>query len=320
MIKKTLSLMLAAAIIAVSGCNSGTAQTTTESIIEPSEAWDYEMYIEDLDYYMDRYIQNYDSARNAFGLQDAASTKNYLEEVLDALGSLENVIYPPNLEEVHREFLYAVGLQKELAESNIELTSYIDISGNPTAEEQSSLDNLNAEAEEILAKIEDGGDIREAWMNAKNAAFSYLPNGEYKAYVSTLTVLWDKYINKLYEFEDACYNGNFTQIDKLYEKCIDVLSDIENIDTPESLSSYQAAIIEAISTDRNYCLAMKTMADLAPEYGNVAEEDLPDDVKATVIECTETINNFYNYDYEAGETDPLSEAVYAALDFADSQA
>ncbi len=318
MIKKTLAIILAAMIIAVSGCNSNTAQTTTESVAAPSEAWDYEMYVEDLDYYMERYIEQYNSAREAFKLQDASATRSYLEEEIDALTGLESVIYPPNLEEVHSELLYAAGLEKELAESNIELT-YIDTSDNLTPEEQSSLDNLNAEAKEILTKIEDGGNIRTAWVNAKNAAFSYLPNGEYKAYVSTLTVLWDEYINVLYGFEDACYNGNFTQIDKLYERCIDVLSDIENIDTPESLCSYQAAIIEAISTDRNYCLAMKTIADLAPEYENVAEEDLPDDVKATVIECTETINSFYNYDYEAGETDPLSEAVYAALEFAETQ-
>ena len=72
MIKKTLAVILAAMVVALSGCNSAkpAEATTTKAVAPPSEAWEYEMYIEDLDYYTELCIQNYDAMQYALSVQD----------------------------------------------------------------------------------------------------------------------------------------------------------------------------------------------------------------------------------------------------------
>lgn len=316
MIKKTLAVILAAAILAVSGCNGGTEQTTTVNA-EPSEAWDFETYIEDIDFYMQKYIKNYDSAKDAFKLQDPEKTRQCLNEVLDSLNGLEGVIYPAELEDVHGELLHAVGLQKKLAECNIELTSYTGTSDELSDEELNSLNALNAEASEILTEIEDGGKIMKAWLNAKNAAFSYLPCGEYKAYDFTLETYWNDYVAENDKLYLVFFEGAEGDAVAISENCLNALSGIENMEVPESVRPYHDDIIEALSAERNYCLAIKAIRETNNEYPGLAFEELPADVQAKVEECTEVINNYYNE--ENAEYYAAFNAVSAASEFAMSQ-
>lgn len=316
MIKKTLALMLAVAIIAVSGCNSGTAQTTTVNT-EPSESWDFETYIEDIDFYMQKCINNVDSAKNAFKLQDAAETRKYLNEVLNSLNGLEGIIYPAELEEVHNKLLYIVGLQKKLTECNMKMTDFIEKPDDLTSDDYSELEKINAEASEITAEIEEGGKIMKAWLNAKNAAFSYLPYGEYKAYDFTLETYWNDYVAKNDELYMVFFDGDEGDAIAISESCLDALSEIENMEVPESVRPYHDDIIEALSAERNYCLAIKAIRETNNEYAGLAFEDLPADVQAKVEENSEVINNYYNE--ENAEYDAAFNAVSAASEFAMSQ-
>lgn len=319
MIKKTLALILTAVVL-LSGCSNsgGTAQTTTESTAAPSEAWEYEFYIEDLDYFMNQYLQNYDSARNAFANEDGAAVRNYLENVLEALNSLESVIYPPDLEEVHSKFLFAVGLQKELAECNTEISYYIGDTSSLTSDDYSELNNLNSKGNSLLSKIRDGNDIQKAWINVKNAAFANLPNGEYKAYVSTLEILWQLYIVNYNRIYDVLFNNGGDDIQLLYENCLETLSEIENMEVPEQLKLYHDDIIAAIPYDREYLMTVKSLKELIDKYQATAPEDAPADVRSQIEKYSEII---YNYPSEDNtEYFALYNAVITALDFADAQA
>ncbi len=319
MIKKTLALILAALVL-LSGCSNsgGTAQTTTTAAAAPSEAWEYEFYIEDLDYFMNQYLQNYNSARNAFVAQDGASVRNYLKNALEALNSLENVIYPPNLEEVHGKFLYAVELQKELAECNTEISYYIGNTGSLTSDDYSELNNLNSKGNSLLSEIRDGNDIQKAWINSKNAAFVYLPNGEYKAYVSTLEILWERYITDYNRLYDVLFNKGEDDIRLLYENCLERLSEIENMEVPEQLKLYHDDITAAIPYDREYLMTIKAFKELIDEHQAANPEDTPADVKAQMDEYWEVI--YYYPSEDNAEYFALYNAVITALEAADTLA
>lgn len=309
-----------AAMLMLTGCSnsSGASGTTTESVAQPSEAWDYEMYVEDLDYYMEQYIQLYDSARDAFRIQDTEATKNYLDSLIDALNGLDGIVYPPELEEAHSVLLYAAGLEKELAEVNLELNAYVNTTEELTDKDQDSLEKINAKADEILTKMEDGGSIRKAWMNAKNAAFSYLPNGEYKSYTFNLETLWDKYITEYNTLYDIFFEGVEGDAVLICENCLEILSEIENIEAPEQVKPYHDDVIAALSQEREYCQAVKTIRELNIEYQGVAFEDLPDDIREQVNECSEIIDNYFNE--ENPDYDAAYNAVAAAFEFAEALA
>ncbi len=320
MIKKALSIILAVMVIAASGCNNsgGTAQATTTAAVAPSEAWEYEMYIEDLDYFMDKYFQNYFSAKNAMAIMDAVSLKDYLENALEALAELKKVIYPPNLEEVHSEFLYNVGLAEELMECNQKISDYIARADSLTDEDYGELEVIYAEVEDILAKIDEGGGILTAWFNAQKAAYSYLLNGEYKAYSAELESLWDTYVTEMNLFTEVFFNGAEGDAVTISNDCLSLLSRIEDIEAPEQLKTYHDDIIKAIQTERNLYQTIISLVELNNEYRGIAFEDRPADVQKLTKEYSETIDAFYNEDNT--EYYALYDAVCAALDFAESQA
>lgn len=319
MLKKILSAILAAMVIAASGCNGGgTAQTTTAAAAAPSEAWEYEMYIEDLDYFMDKYFQNYFPAKNAMAIMDAVSLKDYLENALEALAELKKVIYPPNLEEIHSDFLYSVDLAEELMECNLKISDYIARADSLTDEDYGELEVIYAEVEDILDKMDEGNGILNAWFGAQKAAYSYLPNGEYKAYSAELESLWDTYVTEINLFTEVFFNGAEGDAITLSNDCLSLLSRIEDIEAPEQLKIYHDDVLKAIQTERNLYQTVISLVQLNSEYREIAFEDRPADVQEQTKEYSETIDAYYNE--ENTEYYALYDAVCAALDFADTQA
>lgn len=318
MTKKIISLILAAMLVTVSGCSNGTnEQMTTENTVPVSDVMDYEMYIEDLDYYMNQYVQSYESAAEAYRTQDSSSAKNYLGNALDALNSLRNIIYPPNLEDIHSELLSSAELQKKVIECDIELTSF-GASDELSDEERNSLNALNAKAAEILAEIEEKGRVSDAWHNAKNAAFSYIPNGEYRAYASTLEALFNDYITEVNKLYGIIFDGTGGNALLICENLTETFSEIENMEVPEQLKTYHDEIIEAISIERECCSTVESFVALGSGYQGVAFEDLPADVQAQMGECMEKIDSFF--DEENEDFAALYNAVVSALEFAESKA
>ena len=320
MLKKILSAILAAMIIAASGCNGGgTAQTTTTAAVAPSEAWEYEMYIEDIAYFGERCLQGIYDAQSAFSTMNEADAKKHLEGTLEALTSLEGVIYPPNLEEVHGQLLKTVEIQKEYNECRLDLAGYLSEYPALTPEESAEYEKIAARMKEISDRINEGGyAFYKNWIAAQNAAFSYLYNGEYRAYAAELEYSWDAYVEQFSKFYEIYFNGGEGDIAIHLDNALTILFNIENMTVPEQLKSCHEEIKKAMPAERDALQAMLTMADLYRQYPGTEFADMPAEVQDEIDECGEIFDKYFsenNTDYYA-----LDEAIGAALESADTLA
>lgn len=322
--KKTLlAISLSVMMLLSAGCSKentavsviGGADGTTSAVVAgQAEAWEYELYIEEIDYSMEKYLQDNFEFRYALAYQETAAAKEYLESAIAALGELDKTVCTPDLEEVHSNFLYAVGLAKEYDERYMESLGYTEKGDYNSPEVEALIAELNA----IREKIGESEEIYTAWINAKKAAFSCLPNGEYKAYSAELEILVFVYYADKYLLTDVLFNGASDDLLSLSNQCLRTLSSIENMDVPEQIKSYHDDILEAIQTERNLYQATTTLAELTSEYQGLEAEEFPAGVQKQLQECFDTINIFYNE--ENPEYYDLYNALSAALDFADAQA
>lgn len=319
MLRKTLSAVLAAMILAVSACSSTTQPAaTTAAAVAPSEAWEYEMYIEDLAYFGDRYLQGTYAAQSAFSMMNEADAKKHLEGALEALISLEGVIYPPNLEETHGKFLQTVEIHKELTECRLDIAGYISEYPDLSPEESAEYEKADSRMNEISGRIEEGGyTFNKYWIAAQNAAYSYLHNGEYRAYSAELKYLLDSYDEQFIKFSEI-FNGAEGDIAIHLDNSLIILSNIENMTVPEQLKSCHEEIKKAMPAERGAIQALLTITNLYRQYPGTEFADMPAEVQDEIVECSEIFNNFFsenNTDYYA-----LNDAIHAALEAADTQA
>lgn len=313
---KKLSAFLLSSVLLFSGCNGDqSSQTTTENIIPPSEAWEYEMYIEDLDYFAERYLQDIYAAQSAFSMMNEADAKKYIESALEALAGLEGVIYPPDLEEVHGQFLQTVEIQKEYAECRMDLADYLSEYPDLTPEERVKFDEISSRRDDISARINEGGyTFYNNWIAAQNVAFSYLQGGEYRAYAAELEYLWDVYAEEFGKFYEIYFSGGEGDIAVHLDNSLTVLFNMENMTVPEQLKSCHEEIKRAISTERDALQALLTIVGLYRQYPGTEFEDMPADVRDEIQKCGEVFDNHFNEnnaDYYA-----LDEAVSTALEAA----
>ena len=320
MLRKTLSAVLAAMVIAVSACSSTTQPAaTTTAAAAPSEAWEYEMYIEDLAYFGDRYLQGTYAAQSAFSMMNEADAKKHLEGALEALISLEGVIYPPNLEETHGKFLQTVEIHKELTECRLDIAGYISEYPDLSPEESAEYEKADSRMNEISGRIEEGGyTFNKYWIAAQNAAYSYLHNGEYRAYSAELKYLLDTYDEQFIKFCEIYFNGDEGDIAIHLDNSLIILSNIENMTVPEQLKSCHEEIKKAMPAERGAIQAMLTITNLYRQYPGTEFADMPAEVQDEIDECSEIFYNFFSEnssDYYA-----LNDAIHAALEAADTQA
>ena len=314
MSKKILSAILAVMVIALSGCNnSQTAQTTTIAEAAPSEAWEYEMYIEDLEYFSGRYFQGIYAAQSAFSMMNEDDAKKHLESTLEALTGLEGVVYPPNLEEAHGQLLKTVEIHKEYNECRLDLAGYLSEYPDFTPEESAEFEKISARMNEIAGRIDEGGyRFYGNWMTAQNAAFSYLQNGEYRAYSAELEYLCDTYAEEFSKFYGIYFNGDEGDIAIHLDNCLTMLDKMENMTVPEQLKSCHEEIKKAVSTERDALQALMTIVELYRQYPGTEFADMPAEVQDEIDECGEAFDKFFsenNTDYYA-----LDETTSAALE------
>ncbi len=322
MTKKILSLILAAMLVTSSGCSNGTKeQQTTENTVPASDAWEYEMYIEDLDYYIELCIQNYDALQYSLSVQDPYEAEKNIDNIFKNINDIENIIYPPNLEESHAEFLATLSLHKELVECYREVIGYMKKSDSLTQEDYDELDKINARGESVEAKINEEGNINDACFKAKEAAFLNLPNGEYKFYAHTLQILWDRYMGQINYFYEVFINGVEEDVTGLCNDALGTLSRIENMKVPESVKPYHDEIIKLLPTEREMCQTAKTLQELYTKYHITNDisslENAPADIQEQANECYDILNGYLELNSEYHITD---DAVFSALEFAESKA
>ncbi len=319
MIKKTLAIILSAVLL-FSGCNSSqTAQATTTAAVAPSEAWEYEMYIEDLEYFSGRYFQSIYAAQSAFSMMNEADAKKHVGSALEALTGLEGVIYPPNLEEAHGQFLQTVEILKELTECRLDLAGYLSEYPDFTPEESEEYNKIATRMNEISDRINEGGYIfYDDWISVQNAAFSYLQGGEYRAYSAELEYLCDTYAEEFSKFFGIYFNGDEGDIAIHLDNCLTMLDKMENMTVPEQLKSCHEEIKKAVSTERDALQALMTITELYRQYPGTEFADMPAEVQDEIDECGEVFDKFFSEnstDYYA-----LDETTSAALEAAHTQA
>ncbi len=320
--KALLAISLSVMILLSAGCGKeneavsvlGGADSPTATVVAgQAEAWEYELYIEEIDYSMDKYLTAYYSARYALAYQDTAAAKEHIDSEIEALGELEKTVSPSDMEEVHSKFLRAVGLVKENEECYRDYLGYTE-KGDYNSPE---VEALIAELDTIKKKINESEHISTAWFNVQNAVFSRLPNGEYKSYSARLGYIWDGYVLYGDLIAGAFFDGASGDLLSLSNGCLSALSSIENMDVPEQMKPYHNDISEAIPMERDFCQAVVDIMETYGEYSGLKPEDMPADAQKKIQECQKTIDAYYSEDNS--EWDALYNAVCAALDFADAQ-
>ncbi len=293
----------------------GGADGTTATVVAgQAEAWEYELYIEEINYSMDKYLTGYYSARYALAYQDTAAAKEYVDSSIEALGELGKTVCPSDLEDVHGKFIYAVGLAKEFDECYIDYLGYTEKGDYNSPEVEALVAELNA----IKTKMDESEKISAAWFNVLSEAFSRLPNGEYKSYSSKLEYLWNDYVVNGELIAGVFYDGASGDLQSLADSCLSALSSIEGMDVPEQMEPYHNDISEAITMEREFCQAIVDILETYNEYSGLKAEDMPAAAQKKIQERQKTIDAYYSEDNI--EWDTLYNAVCAAIDYADAQA
>lgn len=308
---KKISAFILTAVMLLSGCNSSAGtDSTTASPVVTAEAWEYEYYIEELDYHMGKYDAAVAEFSELVALQDWSAAKKEAESHIELLDNISEIIIPVGLEECEEDILTAVEYEKEYRRMAVQLFDcYINGS------EQAQIDALALELDELG---KENISINSAVNAAREKAFSYLPNGEYRAYVMNLETLWNKYVTESDKLYDVFFNGAEGDALVLSGNCLEILSEIENMEVPEQVKPYHDDILKAIPAEREYCLAVKTIKELNNEYQGLAFEDTAADVQEQVKKCSEIIDNYLSEENE--DFDALYDAVVAAGEFAEAQA
>ena len=236
----------------------GGADGTTATVVAgQAEAWEYELYIEEINYSMDKYLTGYYSARYALAYQDTAAAKEHVDSSIEALDELKKTVSPSDLEDVHNKFIYAVGLAKEFDECYIDYLGYIEKGDYQSPEVEALIAELNV----IKTKMDESEKISAAWFNAQSAAFSRLPNGEYRSYSARLECLWNDYGVNGELIAGVFYDGASGDLQSLADSCLSALSSIEDMEAPEQMKPYHDDVSEAIPMEREFCQAIADITE-----------------------------------------------------------
>lgn len=176
--KKLIILLLTAFVL--SSCSAKPVQqtTTTSAATAAADAWEYEFYVEDIDYYTLKYIDVVDKVTEANELMDYTALKEGYGECVQALEKFYEIAYPAPLEEKHSKFLSVIDREKRMNEILESMCSfyvkYDSYEPEFTPEEQTEMQNLQDELDRLYKESEN--DI--SMWDAKNAvleeAYSYL--------------------------------------------------------------------------------------------------------------------------------------------------
>lgn len=176
--KKHIILLLAAFVLSSCSANPKPQTTTTSVATASADSWEYEFYVEDIDYYMSEYIDKMDKVTEAVELMDYTALKEGYGECVQALDKFYEIAYPEPLEEKHSKFLSVIDREKRINEILEEIyaygVKYDSPDSNLTPEEQSEMQRLQDELDRLYKESEN--DI--SMWDAKNAvleeAYSYL--------------------------------------------------------------------------------------------------------------------------------------------------
>ena len=176
--KKLIILLLTAFVL--SSCSAKPAQqtTTTSAATASADAWEYEFYVEDIDYYMTKYVDATNKVAEANELMDYTALKKGYGECVQALDKFYEIAYPAPLEEKHSKFLSVIDREKRMDEILESLSSfyvkYYSFEPEVTPEEQTEIQNLQDELDQLYKESENDISMWDARTAVLEEAYSYL--------------------------------------------------------------------------------------------------------------------------------------------------
>ena len=172
--KKLIILLLTALVL--SSCTTRTAKqtTTTTTVKAVTEAWEYEYYIDDIDYYMNKYVEVLDKASEAEQLQDYGAMKKAYKDCRIALDKFYDIVCPEPLLEKHNTFLLAVDSEKEFYGLMLETLDFAENIDELSPEEQMKFANIEMSIESWFEESERGLSFWDAHNVVLEEAYSYL--------------------------------------------------------------------------------------------------------------------------------------------------
>ena len=176
--KKLIILLLTAFVL--SSCSAKPVQqtTTTSAATAAADAWEYEFYVEDIDYYTLKYIDVVDKVTEANELMDYTALKEGYGECVQALDKFYEISYPAPLEEKHSKFLSVIDREKRMNEILESMCSfyvkYDSYEPEFTPEEQTEMQNLQDELDRLYKESENDISMWDARTAVLEEAYSYL--------------------------------------------------------------------------------------------------------------------------------------------------
>lgn len=165
--KKIIAVLVILPVLGITGCNAenrNKVETTTEAV--RSDAWEYEYYIEDLDYYFSEYKAAVTKFSEFAALQDWNAAKEEAKSHIEILDNIASIVTPPGLAEYQSDILTAIEYEKEYRRLAVEVFDcYIN------GYDQSRIDEISLELSELSKQ---NISIETTIVSAREAAQVYL--------------------------------------------------------------------------------------------------------------------------------------------------
>lgn len=172
--KKLIIILLASLVLTSCASTQGKQTTTTTTPAVSVETWEYEYYIEDVNYCMDMYIKAQDKAIEGNNNGDIELLKQAYDDSLSALEKMSEIKYPETLKEKHSIFLSAIERETEYYEMLIDAVHYAEKYDSLTVEEQKDFQDLEAKIDRYYIESENEISLWNAASESINEAMTCL--------------------------------------------------------------------------------------------------------------------------------------------------
>ena len=176
--KKLIILLLTAFVLSSCSANPAQQTTTTAAVTASADAWEYEFYVDDINYYTLKYIDATDKVIEATELMDYTAVKEGYGECVQTLEKFYEIVYPAPLEEKHSKFLSVIDREKRIYEILEEISAYCvkydSTDPDLTPEEQSEMQSLQDELDRLYNESENDISMWDAKTAVLEEAYSYL--------------------------------------------------------------------------------------------------------------------------------------------------
>lgn len=163
--KKFFAILIIFPALGISACNGAESPAMTEAAVT-ADMWEYEYYINDIDYYSSLYSTAVARFSELVALQDWSGARAEAQSHIEILNDISEIVTPAGLAEYQNDILTAVEYEKEYRRIAVELFDcYLNGS------EQGEMDAISAEFQELTSE---NISIETALASAREAAQAYL--------------------------------------------------------------------------------------------------------------------------------------------------